>query len=176
MKLFYCVCYAFLNKINVPYRFSKLELKYRRIKNTFAKHLFLSIGRQTNIRPNTKISYKNKVSIGDRSSIGDSSFLVAAAGITIGKDVMMGPNVTILTQNHEITSMSKKLIAGEILKKKVIIEDDVWIGMNAIILPGAYIKKGIVIAAGSVVTGKTYPAYSVIGGNPAKVIRFREEE
>jgi maltose O-acetyltransferase len=54
----------------------------------------------------------------------------------------------------------------------VVIENDVWIGNNVIILPGRRISKGSIIAAGSVVT-KDFPAYSIIGGNPAKLIRNR---
>lgn len=59
---------------------------------------------------------------------------------------------------------------GYRFRNPVIINDNVWIGMNAIILPGVTIGKGAVIAAGSVVT-KDVPPYSLVGGNPAKIIR-----
>ncbi|MCC3236947.1 acyltransferase, partial [Pediococcus acidilactici] len=81
--------------------------------------------------------------------------------------------VAIWTQNHKITDRDTLLLNGKAVKKRVIIEDDVWIGGRVIILPGAVIQKGSVVAAGSVVVGKTYPPYSVIGGNPAKVIKER---
>ena len=58
-------------------------------------------------------------------------------------------------------------------KNNVIIEDDVWVGANSVLLPGVIIKKGAVIAAGSVVV-KNVPQYAVVAGNPAKIIKYRE--
>ena len=86
---------------------------------------------------------------------------------------MMAPNVTILTQNHETsdTTIPMRLQAGAQLKK-VKIEDDVWIGQNVIILPGVIIRKGTIIGAGAVVT-KSFEPFSVIGGNPARLIKSR---
>jgi maltose O-acetyltransferase len=58
--------------------------------------------------------------------------------------------------------------------KSVVIEDDVWIGTRAIILPGVTVHHGSIIAAGAVVT-KDVPEYAIVGGNPAKVIKYRNE-
>ncbi|MBF8807224.1 MAG: acyltransferase [Enterococcus lacertideformus] len=99
--------------------------------------------------------------------------IVASGGLVIGNDVMMGPEVMIFTQNHEIPPVDKKIIEGEIITKKVVINDDVWIGARVIILPGAVIGKGTVIAAGAVVPGKIYPDNVILGGNPARVIKYR---
>ena len=86
----------------------------------------------------------------------------------------MGPEVIIYTQNH---SYSKKSVLirnqGYDDYKKVVIEDDVWIGRRAMIMPGSHIGKGAVIAAGSVVSGNV-PEYAVVGGVPAKVIKYRK--
>lgn len=79
----------------------------------------------------------------------------------------------IFTQNHEITPIEEKLIEGKIQTKKVTIGDDVWIGARVILLPGAKIGRGTVIAAGTVVPGKEYPENVVLGGNPAKIIKQR---
>jgi maltose O-acetyltransferase len=93
--------------------------------------------------------------------------------ITIGADVMMGPDVVILTTNHIFENtdipMDQQGIANEL---PVTIEDDVWIGTRVIILPGRHIGRGSIIGAGSVVT-KDIPPFAIVGGNPAKVIRYR---
>ncbi len=63
----------------------------------------------------------------------------------------------------------------KVIRKKIVLKDDVWIGVGATILSGINLGQGCVIAAGSVVT-KSFPAYSIIGGNPAKLIKMRFDE
>ncbi|WP_445449087.1 acyltransferase [Enterococcus lactis] len=174
MKYVYIFFFVVLNKIFIPYRLKRCESFFRIIKNSIAKKLFANIGKNAVIRPNVKLSYLNHISLGNNSSIGDRSLIVAAEKVNIGNDVLMGPEIMIFTQNHEIPPLGIKLIDGGIVKKKVCIEDNVWIGARTIILPGAIIQQGTVIAAGSVVPGKTYPPNVVLGGNPAKIIRKRD--
>jgi len=173
MKTLYKFFFLFLNILKVPYRLNKLHYIYCKSRVFLAKQIFKSVGKNVVLRPNIKVSYTDKISIGDNSSIGDRSVIIAAGNLVIGDNVMMGPEVMILTQNHEITDRNQKLICGNTIKRKVIIKDDVWIGARTVILPGAVIGKGVVIAAGSVVTGKKVPDYAIIGGNPAKVIKYR---
>ncbi len=101
--------------------------------------------------------------------------------LRIGSYCSIGPGVIfLLASEHNMKTIStypfkamKFCIEKEALSKgDIIIEDDVWIGANAIICSGVRIKQGSVIAAGSVVT-KDVEAYSVVGGNPAKLIRYR---
>lgn len=91
----------------------------------------------------------------------------------IGKNVMMAPEVIILTLNHKYIDMNCPIIMQGSYASKVVIEDDVWIGIRAIILPGIKIGRGAVIGAGAVVT-KDVPPYTVVGGVPAKIIKRRE--
>jgi maltose O-acetyltransferase len=94
--------------------------------------------------------------------------------VIIGKDVMMGPEVMIYTSNHETNRTDMPMIEqGDTQAIPVVIEDDVWIGARAILLPGVHIGKGAIVAAGSIVT-KAVPPYTIVGGNPAKEIRKRE--
>ena len=170
------VAYLFsilLNRLFIPYRLTNLEKKFRQLKNFFLKKNMAFVGKNANIRPYVKLSYLENISIGMNSSIGDKSSIVAADKVIIGNDVLMGPEVMIFTQNHDITNTNIKLIDGGTIKKSVLIEDNVWIGARTIILPGAHIKSGTVIAAGSVVPGKEFPCNVVIGGNPARVIKER---
>ncbi|MCD5032918.1 acyltransferase [Enterococcus faecalis] len=176
MKAIYYLLFYITNCFSVPYRLTAIDYFYRKTREKIVKKLFRYAGKEIVIRPKLKISYLNKISVGDYSSLGDRNIIVASGGLTIGSDVMIGPEVMIFTQNHDIPPMGKKLIDGEVVTKKVTIGDDVWIGARVIILPGAKIGKGTVIAAGTVVPGKIYPENVVLGGNPAKIIKFRKSK
>ena len=95
--------------------------------------------------------------------------------VTIGKNVLMGPNVQIYTSNHKFDDLSVPIgQQGNEEAKPVIIEDDCWLAANVIILPGVTIGTGSVIGAGAVVA-KSVPPYSICVGNPAKVIKSRNK-
>ncbi|MBI1770270.1 MAG: acyltransferase [Bacteroidetes bacterium] len=110
--------------------------------------------------------------IGDNSAVGAQSFLGGQGGISIGKDVIMGPQVKIFSENHiydQDTNIIRK--QGE-SRKGVVIGDNCWIGAGAIILDGVTISHGCVVAAGSIVT-RSVPENSVVAGSPARVIKPR---
>ena len=86
---------------------------------------------------------------------------------------MMGPDVTILTHTHKIDRTDIPMDKQGSIVKGVTIGNDVWIGMRSIIMPGVKIGNGAVIGAGAVVT-KDVPDYAIVGGVPAKVIRYRK--
>jgi len=92
--------------------------------------------------------------------------------LSIGENVIMAPNVAILTLRHVTENLHVPICVQGHIGSKVIIEDDVWIGFRATILPGIRLGKGCIIGAGAVVT-KNVPSYAVMGGVPAKIIRFR---
>ncbi len=86
----------------------------------------------------------------------------------------MGPNVTIYYSNHRFDRTDIHMNQqGFGDPQKTIIEDDVWKGSHVIMIPGRHIKTGTIIGAGSVVT-KDFPEFSMIGGNPAKLIKYRK--
>lgn len=109
--------------------------------------------------------------------IGDGSGLVAnnhiPNNIKIGKYVMMGPNIYIFRSNHRFARIDIPMCyQGEEDGVPSIIEDDCWIGANVIMTPGRRIRKGSIVGAGSVLT-KDFEEYSIVAGNPAKLIRKR---
>lgn len=113
--------------------------------------------------------------IGEKTFIGEFNNIRAAGGIvTIGKKCLISQFVSIVASNHGIRR-DKPICEQPWSTKKinVTIEDDVWIGAGATILPGSTICKGAVIGANSVVVG-VIPEYAIAVGSPAKVIRYRE--
>ena len=108
------------------------------------------------------------VLIGDRTRIGMSNVLIGP--VTIGNDVMMAQNIVLSGLNHGYEDINTVPHKQPVTRKKITIEDEVWIGANVVIVAGVTIGKHAVIAAGSVVT-KNIPSYSVVVGNPAKVIK-----
>lgn len=141
------------------------------LKILFLRGIFNSVGHNVNIRPRIRFTFGSNISIGDNSGIGDGCFLQDMGSISIGKDVLMGPEVMIFTANHE-TKKDELLRNQGSAVKGVIIGDDVWIGARAMILPGVKISKGAVIAAGAVVS-RDVEEYTIVGGVPAKKIGER---
>ena len=112
------------------------------------------------------------VIIGDGSGIGVNCSIHGP--LTIGDNVMMGPDVVILTSNHNFANIDIPMSKQGFSLKPVVIGNDVWIGTRSIILPGVTVGNGVVIGAGAVVT-KDIPDYAIVGGVPAGVIRFRNQ-
>lgn len=102
--------------------------------------------------------------IGDRTTIGDRTEIHVAERVSIGRGCRISWDCVIMDRNYHGIGQEPERIAP------VVIEDNVWIGCRAIILPGVVLGEGSVVAAGAVVT-KSVPPFTVVGGNPAKVIR-----
>lgn len=165
-RIFY-VLYAILAK-RMPY--SRRGKVFKMCRGFFAKKIMKKVGKNVNIE--TGAIFNPNVTIGDNSTIGVNCEVIGKA--TIGKNVLMGPEVVLYAQNHKFKDKNMLICdQGYDKEKGVVIEDDVWIGRRVIILPGVTIKKGTVIGAGAIVT-KTFPEYSIIAGNPAKVIGNRK--
>jgi acetyltransferase-like isoleucine patch superfamily enzyme len=156
--------------------FLTIRYKAKSIVSKCQKYLFVEYGKDIHIGHDCDFYYKN-IHIGNNVYIGNrASFYASISHIKIGNNVMFGPNVTIRGGNHRIDIVGKYMFdVKEKLPENdqdVIIEDDVWVGCNTTILKGVTIHQGSVIAAGAVVT-KNVPPYAIVGGNPAKVIKFR---
>lgn len=140
---------------------------------------FASCGKNVIFFPSkSDFSYKT-IYLGNNVFIGSGASLIAAISyIKIGDNTFFGPNVTIRGGNHS-SHIVGKLMADyrQIDKLKtddepVIIDDDVWVGTGAIILKGVHIGRGAIVAAGAVVP-KDIPPYAIVGGVPAKVLKYR---
>jgi maltose O-acetyltransferase len=118
------------------------------------------------------IGFRNQIIIGDNSGL--SRFASIPNKITIGKNVLMGPDILFIRSNHNFERNDIPIrFQGYSEVMPLTIGDDVWIGMKSMILPKCKcIGSGAIIAAGSVVT-KDVPNFAIVGGNPARVIRYR---
>lgn len=108
------------------------------------------------------------VTIGDHTRIGIHCTVIGPA--CIGSHVNLAQGITVTALNHNFSIANQRIDEQGISTQPVVISDDVWIGANAVILPGVTIGRHAVIAAGAVVT-KDVPDYTVVGGVPAKVIK-----
>jgi maltose O-acetyltransferase len=142
------------------------------IRRYCCKNIFKSCGKKVNVERRANFGNGFELEIGDYSGLGINCQV--PNNIKIGNNVMMGPNCHILSQNHNISNVEKPMRGTGYVKKDTIIEDDVWIGLNVIFTPGRTLKRGSVVAAGCILS-KDFPAYSIIGGNPSKLIRSRIE-
>ena len=112
-----------------------------------------------------------ELSIGNHSGIGIKCEVYGP--VTIGENVMMGPEVVIYTQNHSHDRIDVPMIEqGHDEVQSVCIGNDVWIGRRAMIMPGVKVGDGAIIAAGAVVT-KDVPEMCIVGGVPARVVKRR---
>ena len=119
----------------------------------------------SHIVPPMQIDKAEQMTIGNNVFINHGLTCMSAGSIVIEDSVMIGPEVALLTANHDFTNLM-------VLKyKPIVIKKKVWIGARAIILPGVIVGEGAVVASGAVVT-KDVEAGSIVGGNPAKIIKY----
>ena len=133
------------------------------------------IGPRTRIRPTVLFRDAERIHLGKGCTINHNNILWAGkqdAVIRMGDNVITGPDVKVFAFAHGTDVGDIPMIDQHFTEEDVIIGDDVWIGAGSIILPGAKIGKGVVVAAGSVVT-KELPPYTICAGVPAKVIKQR---
>jgi acetyltransferase-like isoleucine patch superfamily enzyme len=148
------------------------------ILSYFYKKSMKSVGQNVRIRPKSSVYFGlENLSIGNDVSIPRFAHIFCTeAPLTIGNKVVFGPAPTIVTGNHRIDVVGKFIVDSHDKlpenDQEVIIEDDVWVGANVTILMGVIIGRGSIVAAGAVVS-KPFPPYAILGGIPAKVIKFR---
>jgi len=106
--------------------------------------------------------------IGDRTRIGLGCTLIGP--VKIGNDIRLAQNIVMSGLNHNYENISMPISEQGVTTYPIVIGDESWIGANSVVLPGVIIGKHCIVAAGSIVT-KTVPDYSVVAGNPAKIIK-----
>lgn len=132
-------------------------------------------GTNLKVMAGTRFRSMENLVVGDNVGIGFDNFIQALGGVSIGNNTWTAPGVKIWSVNHNYRDKNKLFGDQEQRKSPVIIGNDVWIASNAFILPGVNLPDGCIVSAGSIVGIKNYQPYSIIAGNPARIIGFREE-
>lgn len=174
MKYFFLVLYYAIG-FYLPDSFSK---PFGKVSNSFrrtcVKHIFKNVGKNINIGRKAYFGKGFNIEIGDNSNIGN--YCHVPSNIKIGKNVMMGPNnyfFESVTHKFDRTDIPMILQGVHPVEGRIEIGNDVWIGRNCHILPCKKIGSHTILGACSVVT-KDIEDWTIVAGNPAKLIRKRK--
>jgi acetyltransferase-like isoleucine patch superfamily enzyme len=166
----YIFSYPFYFIINYVPNHIINRIPFYSIRHAYYRNVLkMKIGTGSSIHMNTFIN-RSKIIIGNNSAINRRCYLDGRGGITMGDNVSISPEVHLITASHNANSRN-----FEYYTKPILIEDYVWIGTRAIILPGVTLGKGCVVATGAVVHKDVEP-FTIVGGVPAKTIGKRTDK
>ena len=150
----------------------KLSMRLRR---WCCSHMFAECGEKLNVEQGVYLGSGKDIRVGNYVGFG-KRMTIHNRLMTIADYVMMGEESMFLGSGHGFDRLDIPIAQQEEKEKTPLnIDEDVWIGARVVILPGCkHIGQGAIVGAGSVVT-KNVPAYAIVGGNPAKVIKYRKE-
>jgi acetyltransferase-like isoleucine patch superfamily enzyme len=160
---------SFIDKLMSVYYRRKLGLKGNSVMFDSVVHLMRYLKFNARLCPCNETA---EIAIGNRTTIGYNTLVFASESIKIGKDCMIAPNVYLVDSDHG-SELGTNMNAQANVVDPIVVEDDVWIGTGAVILKGARIAKGCIIAANSVVKDCPEP-HSIYAGAPAKRVGRRK--
>ena len=162
-----------MSLINLLKSFKWLLYLWQQHHQDWAPKIY-KIGTNCRLSPGIQISHPEKLTLGDGVSIEEGCIINSSAGVSIGAHTVISKNCAIWTGNHKYYNGTKLPFDETSLDDGVVIGESVWIGYGAMIVPGVTIGEGSVIGMGAVVT-KNIPPLSIVGGNPAQIIKNREK-
>lgn len=171
-KIFLILYYGFARYLPKSNR-KIVGLPSKQIRYWICKNIFKKCGKNVNIQRLAHFGRGQDIEIGDNSGIGIRCRI--HNNTIIGDNVMMGPGCRFLESKHKFDRIDIPMSEQGKTKRRaqVIIGDDVWIGREVMIIGSKEIKSGSIIGARCVLT-KNFPEYSIIGGNPSKLIKSRK--
>ena len=150
------------------FEFNNTRPSERNKRNQIIKKLFHSVGENAWIESPFNCDYGYNITVGDNFYTNTNCTILDCAKVTIGNNVLIGPNVSLYTPNHAINADERK--EGYERSLPINIGDNVWVGGSVTIVPGVTIGDNTIIGAGSVVT-KDIPSNVIAAGVPCRVIR-----
>lgn len=148
----------------------------KRLRGWHYRALLERAGKNLRLAQGVRINNPGLVSLGENCYLGDGVQLYAwNERIVIGSNVLVAAGVRMITRKHGFADVGRPMSAQGYDNAPIVIEDDVWIGFQAVILPGVTIGRGSIVGAGAVVT-RDVESYSIVGGVPARLIRKRTPE
>lgn len=139
------------------------------IRRILVQSFLTRSGRNIRVKRNADVSMF--IEIGDYSELGTNCII--QSNTFIGNNVIMGPDVKIYTKNHNYDRLDMPIQEQGHTIEKTHIGNDVWLGANVVVTPGVSIGNHVVVAAGAIVT-KNIPDYAIVGGVPARILKFRK--
>jgi len=165
--LFYRFIAYYLPKSSTPF----IGFIFKYFRYFLCRFLFAQCGFNVNVERGAYFGMGGKIIVGNNSGLGANCLV--PSDLIMGDNVMMGPDCIIYSANHNFTSCEIPMNRqGHYPREITKIGNDVWIGSRVIILPGKKIGNGVIIGAGSVIT-KDCDDFGIYGGNPARLIKFR---
>lgn len=143
-----------------------------RLRSFFWSLLLKRIGKRVDIMSGVIIMSPQNVEIGHDVLLNTDSKIGGQNGVKIGNYVQLSYNVNLVSENHAYQNHLVPIKKQGYFGGPIIIEDDVWIGANVVIMPNITIGKGAIVGANAIVTKDVKP-YSIVGGVPAKFIKYR---
>ncbi|TYP95624.1 maltose O-acetyltransferase [Fodinibius salinus] len=167
-KLYFALYIILFKKTPEDYR--PFALFFPTIRRYLVKNYLRKCGENLRVKSGAEISPKSEV--GNNSELGTRCMIQSHC--SIGSNVIMGPDVKIYSRNHRYSRLDTPIQYQGKKQYNTKVGNDVWIGASVIVLAGVEVGDHVIIGAGSVVT-KDVPDYAIVGGNPAKVIKYRNE-
>lgn len=174
LKKYLClgIYYGFARML--PYQPFPGYRKFNKFRSFLCSHIFAEFGQYATVKTGAYFGNGFNIKIGYESQLGRNCRV--ENDLVLGDNVIMGPDVVIFSSSHEFGRLDVPInVQGQTEINPVVIGDDVWIGTRVVIMPGVRIGDHAIIGANAVVT-KDIPPYAIVGGVPAKIIRYRNEE
>lgn len=154
---------------NLAHTYNLLETEQER--SEMIKEIFGITGEKLHVEPGLRVDYGENITVGNNFYANFDAVMLDVCPITIGKNAMLGPRVSLVTPEHPLHPKERN--SGIEFGRPIMIGDNCWVGSDATIIGGVTLGHNVVVGAGSVVT-KSFGDNVVIAGNPARVIKTIE--
>lgn len=142
------------------------------LKSSFLRAVGARVGVGVTYYPSVWINSGRRLTVGDDVDFATGCIITTDGGVTIGDRVLIGYGAKIISRNHAVPGSRGRIFGAGHVARPVTVENDVWIGAQAVILPGVTVGEGAVIAAGAIVT-KSVPPFAIVAGTPARILQMR---